>query len=193
MTPEECAALRGLPVWVDAELGFFFEPSSDGKLKFCNEFAGYTNQMPSPWQGGQTVSIPPQSGNYAIPDEAREQLETMRRKMFPRFLNRPIQDERICWCADTSDRSWIIDAHPTLPNVLLATGDSGMAFKFLPTIGKYIVEALEGRLNGTQKEKWKWRPEDDSMIKMQATIDHSRGGGQVKDLASLEGWPHTGV
>lgn len=183
LTPQECKQLRGMPVIVDAELGFFFEPSQDGKLKFCNEFPGYTNHMPSPWSPSSRVSIPSPI-KYAIPDEARVQLDQMRKKLFPRFVDRPIQDVMVCWCADTPDRSWIIDKHPDMSNVLLATGDSGMAFKFLPTIGKYIVDALEDKLDPDKRAKWKWRPEMTAL-----TQDQSRGPGHIKDLKQLRGWP----
>lgn len=183
LTPRECEELRGMPVVVDAELGFFFEPSADGKLKFCNEFPGYTNCVQSPWNPSTSLSIP-STIKYAMPQEAQDQLEEMRRKLFPRFTDRPIQDQMICWCTDSPDRSWIIDAHPDMPNVLLATGDSGMAFKFLPTIGKHIADALEGKLDGEQRNKWKWRP---SMAAK--PVAETRGPGDVKDLKALKGWP----
>lgn len=172
-----------MPVIVDSELGFFFEPSRDGKLKFCNEFPGYTNLVPSPWSFSSRVSIPP-SIKHAIPNEARMQLEKMRQKLFPRFVDRPMQDVMVCWCADTPDRSWIIDKHPNMSSILLATGDSGMAFKFLPTIGSHIVDALENRLDPERRAKWRWRPE---MVGLPE--DQSRGPGEIKDLKQLPGWP----
>ena len=172
-----------MPVIVDADLGFFFEPSRDGKLKFCNEFPGYTNFVSSLWSPSSRVSIP-SSIKYAIPDEARKQLEQMRQQLFPRFADRPIKDVMVCWCADTPDRSWIIDKHPDMSNVLLATGDSGMAFKFLPTIGKHIVDALENQLDADKRVKWKWRPEMTALPENQ-----SRGPGEIKDLKQLAGWP----
>ncbi|CAO1614733.1 unnamed protein product [Sympodiomycopsis kandeliae] len=51
---------------------------------------------------------------------------------------------RICWYSDTEDENWIIDAVPgnKYKNLILTTGDSGHGFKFLPTIGQYILARL---------------------------------------------------
>ncbi|PWN22343.1 FAD dependent oxidoreductase [Microstroma glucosiphilum] len=60
---------------------------------------------------------------------------------------------RICWYSDTEDENWIIDGvpgqHPgeKVENLFIATGDSGHGFKFLPTIGKFIL----GRLPSSQR------------------------------------------
>lgn len=36
LTPEEIEFYRDMPVIYDDQLGFFFEASSDGKMKLCN-------------------------------------------------------------------------------------------------------------------------------------------------------------
>lgn len=66
----------------------------------------------------------------------------------------------MCWCTDTHDRNWLLDVHPKHPRLLVATGDSGVAFKMLPVMGKYISDLVEGKsLDPMLKEAWKWRPD----------------------------------
>ncbi|CAO1616011.1 unnamed protein product [Sympodiomycopsis kandeliae] len=186
LTSEECQQLKGMPVFVDAELGFFFEPSEqEGKIKMCNEFPGYQHRVTSKWHPDESISAPSNTLSR-IPHEAASQLHAMREKLLPRFADRPIIDEHICWCADSSNGSWIIDFHPEMSeSILLATGDSGMAFKFLPTIGGYIADALETRLDEVQRRKWAWRSEDAAS---EEQFKHRRGDGRVKDLKEFEEW-----
>lgn len=49
---------------------------------------------------------------------------------------------RVCWYSDTLDENWILDSLPGYEGLIVATGDSGHGFKFLPTIGRYIVARL---------------------------------------------------
>lgn len=63
------------------------------------------------------------------------------------------------------------------------TSSARMAFKFLPTIGAHIADALEGTLDEKRKNAWRWRPE------IQGHEDESRPEGEVKDLVGLDGWP----
>lgn len=64
------------------------------------------------------------------------------------------------WDADTNDDNFLIDFLPHTDNrVLLATGGSYHGFKFFPILGKYIVQALEGKLDAVAKKAWAWRPE----------------------------------
>ena len=55
-----------------------------------------------------------------------------------------------------------------------------MAFKFLPTIGKYITDALEHKLPKDMYEHWKWRTMDKKR-------DNTRPGGDSKDWSEV-GW-----
>ncbi|KAL1630894.1 hypothetical protein SLS54_000768 [Diplodia seriata] len=66
---------------------------------------------------------------------------------------------RICWCADTPNRSFIITKHPDHKSLLLGVGASGHGFMQIPVIGSYIADALEDKLDERMKECWRWRPE----------------------------------
>lgn len=57
-------------------------------------------------------------------------------------------------------------------------------FKFLPVMGKYIVDCLENKASETLRHKWRMRSESDtSEIKIG---DGSRGGPPLRALTPLE-------
>jgi sarcosine oxidase/L-pipecolate oxidase len=66
----------------------------------------------------------------------------------------------VCWDAISTDQSQLITKHPheKLSNLYLAVGGSFHSWKFLPIIGKYVVNVLMDRGNGREKdEKWAWK------------------------------------
>lgn len=57
-----------------------------------------------------------------------------------------------------ADYNFLIGSHPDHESLKVAVGGSAHGFKFLPVIGKYIVQMLEGNLEPEIQQKWKWRP-----------------------------------
>jgi sarcosine oxidase / L-pipecolate oxidase len=51
---------------------------------------------------------------------------------------------------------WIICPHPHATNLFLATGGSFHGAKFLPNIGKYVVQMMAGELDEKLAEIWAW-------------------------------------
>lgn len=64
----------------------------------------------------------------------------------------------------------MLDYHPQYPSLFVAAGDSGHAFKFLPTIGGLIVKAMNRQLPSHIAHLFSW-----SNL-MTAKGDPSRGG-----------------
>lgn len=63
----------------------------------------------------------------------------------------------MCWYTDSLDNSFIIDYVPGYDDSLfVASGGSGHGFKFLPVLGKHVVNALEKRPDQFTPI-WKWR------------------------------------
>lgn len=58
--------------------------------------------------------------------------------------------------AITPTEDFIISPHPATGNLYVATVGSFHGFKFLPIIGKYVVQMLEGSLSSTWQKKWAW-------------------------------------
>lgn len=85
-----------------------------------------------------------------------------------------LETTRVCWYTDSWDNHFVVDwvPHPVScgggntststsskrSNVLVATAGSGHAFKYLPTIGAYIVDIMEGKaVDRDIVRKWRWR------------------------------------
>lgn len=57
-------------------------------------------------------------------------------------------------------------------------------FKLLPSIGKHVVELIEGNLAEDLTHAWRWRPGGDALKSIRAA--------RAKDLADMPGWRHDG-
>jgi glycine/D-amino acid oxidase-like deaminating enzyme len=68
--------------------------------------------------------------------------------------------DRIDRDAITPTRDFIICPHPGSKNLFLATSGSFHVWKFLPILGKYVVEMLEGMLSDEMAERWAWDKHD---------------------------------
>jgi len=67
------------------------------------------------------------------------------RKYFP-DADGPTMAMKTCLFTNSPDEHFIIDRHPTLPQVTLAAGFSGHGFKFCSVVGEVMADlALEGR------------------------------------------------
>jgi sarcosine oxidase/L-pipecolate oxidase len=64
----------------------------------------------------------------------------------------------------------LLDYHPSYPSLFVAAGDSGHAFKFLPTLGGLIVAALDKTMPGNIAHLFTWQ----NLTSMKG--DPSRGG-----------------
>ena len=103
---------------------------------------------------------------------------------------RPFIKTRLCWYNDTPAGDFLIDWPPlpgpspkTNKSLFIATGGSGHGFKFLPVLGKYIVDAIEGHLDPEYQQIWAW-PTDEKLkedhglgeLTDQEPLDTARGG-----------------
>lgn len=81
------------------------------------------------------------------------------------------------------DYNFLITPHPTHKNLKVAIGGSAHGFKFLPVLGNYIVDMMEGTLDPQIAQKWKWRPGVE-------LADHNTNPHQevARDLKELRGW-----
>lgn len=77
----------------------------------------------------------------------------------PHLSTRPLSHARICWCADTPNRAFLICQHPEHAGLVLAVGGSGHGFCHIPSIGGFVVDAMEGSLEERVARSFRWRPE----------------------------------
>lgn len=62
--------------------------------------------------------------------------------------------------AVTPNQDWIISPYADSPNLFIASGGSFHSWKFLPNLGKYVVQMLDGELSKELSEKWAWNRSD---------------------------------
>lgn len=159
LTPEEVEIYKNMPI-VHTVNGFYFPPDPEtGLVKLVVQNMRALHTINSPQTGQPRVSLPKYESNgkmNGIPQEAIESLRKLIQSTIPRWLGKPLIKQLICWCANTLTMDWIIDKVPGFDNVYVCAGDSGHAYKFLPNIGHYVVDLMEGQLSEELSRKWKW-------------------------------------
>ncbi|KAK2005031.1 FAD dependent oxidoreductase [Colletotrichum falcatum] len=193
ITPAELEVLRKMPVTLNFSTGLFMIPPAGLQLKVARHAFGYLNPTPiphpspsAPSSARSTVSLPathltdprlkfPREGEAAL----REAVRTI--VPIPAIHDRPFSQTRLCWYTDTQSGDFLVCHHPEAKNLFVATGGSGHGFKFLPVLGREIVNVLEGRGDEVFAEKWRWREvkaktDVTDLYEHIMTEDGSRGG-----------------
>ncbi|KAK5112558.1 hypothetical protein LTR85_011250 [Meristemomyces frigidus] len=179
MTEEEAKLYKDLPVLFNVERGFFMEPDADNhELKICDEHPGYCYELPQSGDDSTYVSRP--IAKHQIPLVSEQGVRDFLRETMPHLAERPFSHARVCWCADTPDRGYLITSHPEHASLTLGVGGSGHGFKVIPTVGGYIVDCMEGKLDESMKHTWRWRPE--TAVRRDWTAVQGRMGGSYKVL-----------
>lgn len=188
MTEEEVKLYRNLPVLFNIERGFFMEPDEDKhELKICDEHPGYCNWETGP---GDPKHISTPFAYHQIPLEAEQRVRQFLRESMPHLADRPFSHARICWCADTPNRAFLISRHPDYPSLVLGVGGSGHGFSYIPAIGGVIADCLEGCMDPKQEELFPWRPEtaiDRDWTDLQGRFGPD-GSNHVMDFQKVERW-----
>jgi sarcosine oxidase/L-pipecolate oxidase len=191
MTAEEARLYKDLPVLFNIEKGFFMEPDEDRhEIKICDEHPGYCNWVRS---SSSSASSLPQSipvAKHQIPVPAAERVRDFLRDTMPQLAERPFTHARVCWCADTPNRAFLITPHPSYPSLIIASGDSGHGFMHIPSIGGFIVDCMEGSLDQRFKQSWRWRPETANQFWGDQTLGRFGAGNRMLDLkeTTTAGW-----
>ncbi|KAF2651314.1 FAD dependent oxidoreductase [Lophiostoma macrostomum CBS 122681] len=191
LSPEEVAQYKGVPVVYNGDYGFFFEPDENGVIKVCDEFPGFTrfkSHQPYGASHSKRISVPRSHAKHptdTYPDASEKSIQKAIQTFLPQFKEKELFNRTLCWCTDTADAALLVCEHPKWKNFVLATGDSGHTFKLLPSIGKHVVELIEGNLAPDLAHAWRWRPGGDAL--------KSRRKAHAKDLANMPGWNHDDV
>lgn len=128
---------------------------------------------------GESVSLAtPILHNIPVADEAL--MHRLVAEAIPQFSNRPLINKFMCWIADTADSDFIVDFVPGCEGLAVLSGDSGHAFKFLPTAGQWATKLLE---DGVQIiKRWKWKVVD---VKADCNNDISWRVGHTNDIKEV--------
>lgn len=124
--------------------GFYgFPVTRDGVVKIANHGTG--------------VAIASDDERQVSPAH-EAQLRAFLIASFPELAQAPIASRRLCVYCDTLDGHFWIARHPERPNLVVATGGSGHAFKFAPVLGPMIADIALG-VPHPLAHKFRWRPE----------------------------------
>ncbi|KAJ5469647.1 hypothetical protein N7539_009265 [Penicillium diatomitis] len=185
LTPEEARRYRNLPVLYNPGMGFFIEPDEDKhELKICDEHPGYCNFVADWQRPGEERSKP--FAKEQIPLEAEARARRFLQDTMPHLADRPLSFARICWDADTVDRRFLIDRHPDYTSLVVAVGGSGNGAMQMPSIGGFIVDALEGKLQDEVRDVIRWRPQLAINRDWYATQNRHGGRHEVMNLQDIK-------
>ena len=151
-------------LWDGAEGGLYGFPVDDqGWMKIGYRGTKYTN--PQLQADGKLRSSPitrytPGDKVTQIPQKAMQIFKHFLHEYLPEMAENGIDIEltRLCWYTDSFDNHYVVDDLPGQDTVMVATGGCGHAFKYLPILGKWVVDIMEGvQPERTLVQKWRWR------------------------------------
>lgn len=165
VTPTMERKWQKMPITTNLSTGINIFPPYNGEIKVLRRSAGYKNTVtvssPDPLsKGKQEISYPrtiTDNPNDWIPEEAETAIRDNLKEMMPSLCTLPFDRTKLCWLTQTATSNFIIDFYPGARNVLLATGGSAHAWKFVPIIGDKIVDFMEGNLDPELAQKWCWK------------------------------------
>ncbi|KAL6361822.1 hypothetical protein LRP88_05298 [Fusarium phalaenopsidis] len=133
----------------------------DGTIKFNCDLC-FTNFQVFP-ATGEAMSVVPDQSMYNTWTGPRflKFFEDRARRTFNGLYGKEVEDikieaYRMCWDASTPTHDFLISPHPHCDNLYLATGGSFHGWKFLPVIGDYVVDMLQGTLDSDFADRWAW-------------------------------------
>jgi sarcosine oxidase len=149
-----------LPLVVRRKVQLWFPVREEGVAALASS-PGFLFERPEgvfygfPCIDGETVKVAEHSGGEAVADPSAVDRARHAADVVPvaGFVERSLPQldpeprrHSVCMYTMTPDGHFIVDRHPTQPNVAIAAGFSGHGFKFTPVIGEALVDlATEGR------------------------------------------------
>ena len=183
MSPSEMDKLSDMPVVVYGEFGEAIPPPKENQLLKYTNSNTFTNTITT--STGHQISVPPERDQRIVPEVLKkEAVEMMSSKVMPTFADGKEADYwRLCWDSYTPTQDWLLckAPNPRLSNLYFAAGGSFHSYKFLPIIGKYMVNVLSGVGNGDEKDRaWSWK---DPNVKWRGAHEST---APKRELRSLE-------
>lgn len=147
-----------LPLWVEQQFVLYLKVGADaqayaaGRMPVFIDRRGGIYGFPvferpnaikvSDHQGAPTIELATRS--MAIDPVRRANTVAMARTLFP-GIEADVLDEAMCLYTKTPDERFVLDRHPLHPQLVLAGGGSGHAFKFGPALGSLAADVVMER------------------------------------------------
>jgi len=168
LSSEEVSVLakpKDMPIVVFGRHGEVIPPSEEQMLLKYNLSAFMiTNSVAT--DSGRTISVPttPAKSQYEVPATVKKEMDrALTSKLLPEYVRDKKPDYwRICWdaCTPTEDLLMCQHPHKKLDNLYVAVGGSFSGYKFLPNSGKYMMNVINGKSNGEEKDRaFGWKTE----------------------------------
>ncbi|KAL3463587.1 FAD dependent oxidoreductase [Aspergillus heterothallicus] len=181
-----------------AEGGLYgFPRDENGWLKIGYRGTKYTN--PVTQSDGKERSVPVTRWSSAAGEDAAgktfKSIPAQAVKVIRAFLASHLPElgengveialTRVCWYTDSFDNHLVIDHVPQTKGLMVATGGSGHAFKYLPSIGKWVVDVMEGvGLERDSIKAWRWRKSPGGET-ANVLMEGSKGERALKNVSLL--------
>ena len=127
---------EAMPCWADFNGGdmFYGFPDLESRgVKFAHDAHG--------------VEVDPDTQSRRPTDAALAEIVAFRDRRFPLLKGAPLTEARVCQYENSSNGDFLIDLHPSWPNVMLLGGGSGHGFKHGPEVGRYAAGRLFGSVS----------------------------------------------
>ena len=148
------AFLPGLPLRVERQVTFWFDPASDpGRIPlFLWDYEGRPFYVIPDLRGDGFKVAFHHRGETTDPDRIRrevssQEVEDVRRRLAETVpaLNGPLRRASTCMYVVTPDEHFVIGPVPDRPEVFVASACSGHGFKFAPVVGEALADlVMEG-------------------------------------------------
>ncbi|KAK7423739.1 hypothetical protein QQX98_000929 [Neonectria punicea] len=181
LEPHEIEQYKDIPIIDDFEQGILFPPDEHGLIKLCSVRL-VTNYNDHEHPGASVLHSAGDFPYDGCPEELDAEIRQFLRDTLPELADRPFVHTRLCWDGMAADLNFRICPYPETKSLYIATAGSNHGFKFLPVIGKYVADMLEGKLGKEWVDLWSWKfgsvPED----------FQDPHPFPLRDLAELTGW-----
>lgn len=145
----------------NGEGGFAFFPNTkkEGILKVNTRQRKYLNPKKV---GDGYISIPSTLGDERLPKSVIEEAKEIFMAIAPDVvqLEGVKVRSKLLWYTDSINSDFVIDFVPNYQNLIVATGGSAHAFKFLPVLGKTVISKING-ISDDYTELFKWKSPKD--------------------------------
>lgn len=167
-----------------------FPVDENGYLKIGYRGTKYTNPRTQP--DGRQRSVPVTrwtTGSEGTLTQIPEQAYNVIRGFIDEYMPELGRDgidiwkSRVCWYTDSFDNHYVVDRVPGEDALMCATGGSGHAFKYLPNIGNWVVDIIEGiGMDRPLVKCWRWRTLDPGAVPVNVLMEGDKGERALQNL-----------
>lgn len=143
-----------------------FPRTEDGMVKIGyrgTKYTNYENVEDPTTKTEHRISVPktkywPEKAEPAITKQAVEAIKHVVQEAMPELIQFGISGCRNCWYTDSLDNGFIVDRVPGDEGMMVCSGGSGHGFKFLPILGREVLNIIEKPEEKNAFGKlWQWR------------------------------------